>query len=94
MKLFAAYKLGMNPLEQLLQFIFILREAKIQFSLYSVRDAIMVIVPTPSSYYEVECFADGHIESQTFGPAAEVRHVSLDTIAQEVLKAVNRDNSY
>jgi hypothetical protein len=79
----------MNPLEQLLQFIFSLQEAKVQFRLDCVRDAIMVVVPTPSSYYEVEFFGDGRIESQTFGPSSEVRRFRLKKITQEVIQAVN-----
>jgi hypothetical protein len=79
----------MTPLEQLLHFISSLRDAKIHFHLDCVREAIMVVIPTPASYYEVEFFADGHIESQTFGPAAEVRQVLLDAITREVVWAVN-----
>jgi hypothetical protein len=79
----------MTPLEKLLYFISSLRDAKIHFSLDSVREAIMVVIPTPASYYEVEFFADGHIESQTFGPASDVRDVFLDAITREVVQAVN-----
>jgi len=50
-----------NSLEQLLEFLIRLQNSKIQFRLDCVRDAIMVVVPTPSKYYEIEFFADGHI---------------------------------
>jgi len=79
----------MTPLEQLLHFISSLRAAQIHFSLEAVREAIMVVIPTPANYYEVEFFADGHIESQAFGPAGEVRNVSLDAITRVVVQAVN-----
>ena len=67
----------MNSLEQLLDFLFRLQCSKIQLKLDCVRDAIMVVVPTPSKYYEVEFFADGHIETQTFGPPSDVKTVTL-----------------
>ena len=78
----------MNSLEQLLQFISRLQDLKISYRLECVRDAIMVIVPTPSRYYEIEFFADGHIESQTFGPSANVETVTLDEIATQVIRDV------
>ena len=79
----------MDALEQLLQFLLTLRENKIHFSLDCVREAIMVTVPTPSQYYEIEFFADGHIETQTFGPCSEVQRISLQAITQKVIRDVN-----
>lgn len=78
-----------NNLEQLLEFLVRLQNSKIQYRLDCVRDAIMVIVPTPSKYYEIEFFADGHIESQTFGSAGAVTQVTLDQIAEAVIADVN-----
>lgn len=37
----------------------------------------MVVIPTPSKYYEVEFFEDGHIEVQKFGPGTDVDKVGL-----------------
>ena len=48
----------------------------------------MVVVPTPSTYYEVEFFADGHIEAQTFGPQSEVKTVTLQDITGAVIQDV------
>ena len=78
-----------NGLEQLLSFVARLREEKIHFTLDCQRDAIMVIVPSPSRYFEIEFFADGRIEVQTFGPASKVTAVSVDEITQSVVGAVN-----
>ena len=79
----------MNSLEQLLEFLILLQNHKIQFRLDCVRDAIMVVVPTPSKYYEIEFFADGHIESQTFGPSSAVSRVTIDEIRATVIHEVN-----
>jgi hypothetical protein len=65
-----------------------LQSSKIQFKLDCVRDAVMVVVPTPSTYYEVEFFADGHIEAQTFGPQSEVKTVTLQDITGAVIQDV------
>ena len=79
----------MNSLEQLLDFLIQLQNSKIQFRLDCVRDAIMVIVPAPSKYYEIEFFADGHIESQTFGPSNAVQRVTHAEISETVIRDVN-----
>ena len=78
-----------NALEQLLSFVESLRTAKIHFTLGCSRDAIMVIVPSPSHYFEIEFFADGHIEAQTFGPPSRVKDVSLEQIIRNVVASVN-----
>jgi hypothetical protein len=49
----------------------------------------MVIVPTPRKYYEIEFFADGHIESQTFGQPSEVTRLTLEEISEVVVRDVN-----
>jgi hypothetical protein len=72
-----------------LEFLFALQDAKITFRLDCVRDAIMVVIPTPSSYYEVEFFADGHIERQIFGPAGAVHQTTLEGITEAVIRDVN-----
>lgn len=80
-----------NTLEQLLSFLASLQDGRIHFTLGCSRDAMMVIVPSPSRYFEIEFFADGHIEVQTFGPAGLVTNVSLEQITRAVVAAVNGD---
>ena len=79
----------MNSLEQLLHFICRLQDSRIQFDLKCVRDAIMGAVRSPSTYYEIEFFADGHIEVQTFGPPSAIRTVALPEITDLVVRDVN-----
>jgi hypothetical protein len=79
----------MNSLAQLLEFLARLQSSKISFSLDCVRDAIMVIVPAPSKYHEIEFFADGHIEIQTFGPSGAVAEMTLEEISETVIRDVN-----
>ena len=79
----------MNSLEQLLQFISRLQDGRIQFDLKCVRDAIMVAVVSPSTYYEIEFFADGHIEVQTFGLPSDVQTVTFPEITDRVIREVN-----
>ena len=78
----------MNAMEQLLEFIARLRAAKIQFMLDCQREAIMVTTVTPLAYYEVEFFADGHIDVQTF-TAGNVESMSLDEITETILKQMS-----
>ena len=79
----------MNNLEQLLEFISQLQSCRIHFDLKCVRDAIMVSLRSPSSYYEIEFFADGHIEVQTFGPPSPVQTATLREITERVTRDVN-----
>jgi hypothetical protein len=78
-----------NSLEQLLEFISQLQNGRIQFDLKCVRDAIMVSVRSPSTYYEIEFFADGHIEVETLGPPSLVQTISLEEITARVVSDVN-----
>jgi len=78
-----------NSLESLLQFISRLQSDKIQFDLKCVREAIMVAVRSPSTYYEIEFFADGHIEVQTIGTPSHVHTVTLQEITDRVIRDVN-----
>ena len=79
----------MNSLEQLLQFISELQDARIQFDLKCVRDAIMVALRSPSTYYEIEFFADGHIEVQAFATPSPVQRFALQEITAHVIRDVN-----
>jgi len=78
-----------NSFEQLLEFISRLRDSRIPFDLKCVRDAIMVALRSPSKYYEIEFFADGRIEVQTFGPPRPVQTVTLREITDRVVRDVN-----
>lgn len=79
----------MNSFEQLLEFVTRLHDSRIQFDLKCVRDAIMVALRSPSTYYEIEFFADGHIEVQTLGPPNTVQTVTLREITDRVVRDVN-----
>ncbi len=81
----------MNGMQQLLDFIAKLKEAKIHYTLGCERDAVMVSIVSPATYYEVEFFADGDIEVQTFGPAGDVRDTTLPEITDMIVKALQGD---
>lgn len=66
-----------------------MQEHRIQFDLKCVRDSIMVALRSPSTYYEIEFFADGHIEVQTLGPPNPVQSVTLQEITNRVVGDVN-----
>lgn len=80
---------AINGLEQLLAFLSQLQELKIQYHLDCARDAIMVVVPAPSKYYEIEFFADGRIERQIFGSPSPVQTMTLAEIAKAVIQDVD-----
>jgi hypothetical protein len=79
----------LDSLEQLLQFLSKLQDAKIQFDLKCIRDAIMVALKGPGAYYEIEFFPDGHIEVQTYGMPSQVHTVTLQEITDIVIREVN-----
>jgi hypothetical protein len=54
-----------------------------------VRDAIMVSIRSPSTYYEIEFFADGHIEVEMLGTPSPVRTITLQEITDRVVSDVN-----
>ncbi|NDJ77560.1 MAG: hypothetical protein GYB65_15010 [Chloroflexi bacterium] len=61
-----------NPLEKLIGFLFRLREERIYFTLEQTREAIMVQVVIPGERWEVEFFADGHVELERFISPGEI----------------------
>jgi hypothetical protein len=79
----------MNGMQLLLEFIAKLKEAKIHFMLGCERDAVMVSIVSPATYYEIEFFADGEIEVQTWGPAGAVRETTLPEITETILQALH-----
>ena len=74
----------MDALEQFLAFTERLTAAKIQYRLDRQRDAIMVTIVTPRAYYEVEFFADGHIDVQTLA-AGPVDTMTLEKIIDKII---------
>ena len=46
----------------------------------------MVAIVSPAAYYEVEFFADGRIEVQTFA-GGNVEEATLDEISATIIKA-------
>jgi hypothetical protein len=49
----------------------------------------MVTVVSPSTYYEIEFFADGHIAVETFGSPSTVMTTALKEITDRVVLSVN-----
>jgi hypothetical protein len=66
-------KKSLNALENLLDFLARLDEHKIWYRLEHVRDSIMVITMIPGEYWEIEFFADGHIEIEKFTSKGEIQ---------------------
>jgi hypothetical protein len=50
----------------LLQFLAVLDERRVSYRLDRVRDAVMVIVPTPGKRWEVEFMDNGTVEVERF----------------------------
>ena len=75
-------------MEQLIDFLLQLEANNIPFRLGSVRDAIMVVLPSPSRYYEIEFFADSRVEVQTFGPASAVEVIPYDEMRRRVISEI------
>ncbi len=53
-------------MEKLLDFLEKLEEKNIYYKLNKVREAILVEVTVPGQRWEIEFFADGHIEAEKF----------------------------
>ena len=67
----------MNPLQSLLGFLERLRVAQISYVLcHSRYDAIMVEISVPGQRWEVEFFADGHVEVEVFQSAGSLEDES------------------
>ena len=74
-----------NAMEKLLVFIQELDRRRIYRRLASVRDAVMVEVHVPGARWEVEFFADGHIEVEIFQSAGGVlTHAEADAALQRL----------
>ena len=61
-----------NAMQKLLAFVNELDRRRIQRRLASVREAVMVEVDVPGARWEVESFADGHVELEVFKSARGV----------------------
>lgn len=57
---------GVNAMQKLLDFLARLGDAKHQYRLSCHRDAVMVELAVPGERWEVEFFADGHVEVERF----------------------------
>jgi hypothetical protein len=55
-----------------LDFLGELQSHSIAYTVDSVRDAIMVSVAVPGERWEVEFFADGHVEVERFPSAGDI----------------------
>lgn len=75
-------------MQQLLEFLFRLRDENIQFNLECQREAIMVVIAAPGKYYEIEFFADSHVEVQTWGPVSEVEVVPYQEMRDRVIAEI------
>lgn len=63
----------LNSLQKLLDFLQELDERSIFYTLTSVRsDAIMVEIAVPGAHWEVEFFADCHVEVEVFGKSSGI----------------------
>ena len=56
----------MNPLEKLIAFLERLNTHDLHYTLACVRDAVMVEVFVPGEHWEIEFFADSHVEVEIF----------------------------
>ena len=77
-----------TSLEFLVDFIVLLRNRKIYYFLQSHRESVMVVIPRPDLYLEVEFFGDGSIEVQSFGPSSSVQKISEQEIV-DLVKALD-----
>lgn len=63
----------MNGFEKMLDFLATLKENGLSFTLHYIReDTVMVLVVEPGRYWEVEFFADGHVEVEVYESRAGV----------------------
>jgi hypothetical protein len=65
----------MNHLQALIEFLDRLEAVKLFYRLSKFRDAIMVEVAVPGQRWEIEFFADGHIEREVFESADDVEDI-------------------
>ena len=68
---------GSVCMNKLLDFLDTLEEKNIYYRLNKVRDAIMVEIAVPGERWEVEFFADGHIETEKFISGAVITDESV-----------------
>ncbi|HLZ22365.1 MAG TPA: hypothetical protein VKQ30_09600 [Ktedonobacterales bacterium] len=75
-----------NAMEKLLAFINELDRRRIHRRLASVREAVMVEVHVPGARWEVEFFADGHVEIEVFKSAGGMlSHAEAESALQRLL---------
>lgn len=68
-------------METLLAFLVNLEKRKISYRLEHNRgDSLMVLVAVPAERWEVEFFANGKVEVETFGKSSGVREATVDEV--------------
>ncbi len=73
-----------NAMQKLLAFVNELDRRRIHRRLASVREAVMVEVHVPGARWEVEFFADGHVEVEVFKSAGGVlSHAESESALQQ-----------
>ncbi len=71
---------GPNAMQKLLDFLARLGEQKVPYRLASWRDeAVMVELAVPGERWEIEFFADGHVEVERFRSAGDIADESALT---------------
>lgn len=78
----------MNAFAQLLSFLQDLADNGIHYRLGCWRESISVEILAPDRYYEVEFFADAHVEILTWGPQSDVEVVPFDSLSQRVIQQI------
>jgi len=63
-------------IEKLIRFLEELEDKKIHFTLGKIRDSVLVEIAVPGERWEVEFFADDHMEVERFISTGEIRDES------------------
>lgn len=75
-----------DPFANLLTFLERLDAARIWYRLSKIRDAILVEVAVPGQRWEVEFFADGHIEREVFESTHDVEEIGDVTSLNDLVE--------
>ena len=71
----------MNSLQTLLEFLNEIERCKISYRIEHNRDeALMVLIAVPGERWEVEFFADGRIEFESFSDSSGVRATTANEL--------------
>lgn len=73
-------------MQKLLTFLNALEDKKIYYALAKYRDSIMVKADVPGQRWEIEFFADGHVEVEKFFSSGEILgEQELDALLNEFI---------